>query len=152
MWLGCKFSPCSFGFVWLISRTFSANEQYFSLTPNQPTVLSVTAYETNRLKRTWRITAGGSLASQRICSVCLRVRTLRLHLMTQPFAIATFITSLIATLMYKYFHMTTISNGDSLKIKKPFPISYSFVLQKALFLLPKKLNILNFDQICTRDY
>jgi len=32
-------------FVWLISRTFSANEQYFSLTTNQPTVLSAMAYQ-----------------------------------------------------------------------------------------------------------
>jgi len=32
-------------FAWLISRTFSANEQYFSLTINQPTVLSVMAYQ-----------------------------------------------------------------------------------------------------------
>ena len=31
-------------FVWLISRTFLANEQYFSLTINQSTVLSVMAY------------------------------------------------------------------------------------------------------------
>ena len=31
-------------FAWLISRTFSTNEQYFSLTTNQPTVLSVMAY------------------------------------------------------------------------------------------------------------
>ena len=30
-------------FAWLISRTFSANEQYFSLPTNQPTVLLVTA-------------------------------------------------------------------------------------------------------------
>jgi len=32
-------------FAWLISRTFSANEQYFSLTTNQPTVLSAMAYQ-----------------------------------------------------------------------------------------------------------
>jgi len=32
-------------FVWLISRTFSANEQYFSLTTNQPTVLLAMAYQ-----------------------------------------------------------------------------------------------------------
>ena len=32
-------------FAWLISRTFSANEQYFSLTTNQPTVFSVMAYQ-----------------------------------------------------------------------------------------------------------
>jgi len=31
-------------FAWLISRTFSANEHYFSLTINQPTVLSAMAY------------------------------------------------------------------------------------------------------------
>jgi len=34
--------PCLLGLVWFISRTFSANEQYFFLTPNQPTVLSAT--------------------------------------------------------------------------------------------------------------
>jgi len=38
-------SPCSLGLVWLISRTFSANEYYFSLTPNQSTVLSVMTYQ-----------------------------------------------------------------------------------------------------------
>ena len=32
-------------FAWLISRTFSANEQYFSLITNQPTVLSAMAYQ-----------------------------------------------------------------------------------------------------------
>ena len=32
-------------FAWLISRTFLANEQYFSLTTNQPTVLSAMAYQ-----------------------------------------------------------------------------------------------------------
>ena len=32
-------------FAWLISRTFSANDQYFSLTTNQPTVLSAMAYQ-----------------------------------------------------------------------------------------------------------
>ena len=32
-------------FAWLISRTFSANEQYFPLTTNQPTVLSAMAYQ-----------------------------------------------------------------------------------------------------------
>jgi len=32
-------------FAWLISRTFSVNEQYFSLTTNQPTVLSAMAYQ-----------------------------------------------------------------------------------------------------------
>ena len=32
-------------FAWLINRTFSANEQYFSLTTNQPTVLSAMAYQ-----------------------------------------------------------------------------------------------------------
>ena len=31
--------------AWIISRTFSANEQYFSLTINQPTVLSAMAYQ-----------------------------------------------------------------------------------------------------------
>ena len=32
-------------FAWLISRTFSANEQYFSLTTNQQTILSAMAYQ-----------------------------------------------------------------------------------------------------------
>jgi len=32
-------------FASLISRTFSANEHYFSLTTNQPTVLSAMAYQ-----------------------------------------------------------------------------------------------------------
>jgi len=35
-----------------MSRTFSANEQYFSLTPNQPTVLLAMAYQPNKPKRT----------------------------------------------------------------------------------------------------
>ena len=34
-------------FAWLISPTFSVNVQYFSLTINQPTVLSVMAYQPN---------------------------------------------------------------------------------------------------------
>jgi len=34
-------------FAWLISRTFSANKQYFSLITNQPTVLSAMAYQPN---------------------------------------------------------------------------------------------------------
>ena len=37
-------SPCTFRLVWLISRIFSANEYYFSLTLNQPIVLSVMVY------------------------------------------------------------------------------------------------------------
>jgi len=32
-------------FAWLINRTFSANEQYFSLSTNQSTVLSAMAYQ-----------------------------------------------------------------------------------------------------------
>jgi len=32
-------------FAWLISRTFSANEQYFSLTTNQPIVPSAMTYQ-----------------------------------------------------------------------------------------------------------
>jgi len=32
-------------FAWLISRTFSANEHYFSLITNQPTVPSAMAYQ-----------------------------------------------------------------------------------------------------------
>jgi len=35
-------------FVWLISRTFSANEQYFSLTTNQLTKLSAMAYQPSK--------------------------------------------------------------------------------------------------------
>ena len=42
-----KYAPCLLGLVWLISRIFSANEQYFSLTSNQPTVLSAMAYQPN---------------------------------------------------------------------------------------------------------
>ena len=34
-------------FVWLISRTFSANEHYFCLTTNQPTVFSAMTYQPN---------------------------------------------------------------------------------------------------------
>ena len=34
-------------FAWLISRIFSVNEQYFSLTTNQPIVLSAMAYQPN---------------------------------------------------------------------------------------------------------
>ena len=48
-------SSCLFGLVWLISRIFSANKQYFSLTSNQPTILSVMAYQPNKPKRTWRL-------------------------------------------------------------------------------------------------
>ena len=35
-------------FVWFISRTFSANEQYFSLTTNQPTVFSAITYQPSK--------------------------------------------------------------------------------------------------------
>ena len=45
---------CSFGRIWLISHGLSGNEQYFSLIPNQPTVLSVMAYKPNQPKRTGR--------------------------------------------------------------------------------------------------
>ena len=48
-------SSCSFGLVWLINRTFSANKQYFSLTSNQPTVLSTMVYQPNKPKRTGRV-------------------------------------------------------------------------------------------------
>jgi hypothetical protein len=34
-------------FAWLISRTFSVNEQYFSLTTNQRTVLSAMTFQPN---------------------------------------------------------------------------------------------------------
>ena len=47
-------------FAWLISRIFSANEQYFSLTTNQPTVLSTIAYQPNE--------QGKSCADSRNCS------------------------------------------------------------------------------------
>ena len=46
--------PYSFGFVWLISRIFSVNEQYFSLKLNQSTVLSVMAYQPDKPKRPGR--------------------------------------------------------------------------------------------------
>ena len=39
------YTGASYIHVWFISRTFSANEQYFSLTTNQPTVLSAMAYQ-----------------------------------------------------------------------------------------------------------
>jgi len=35
-------------FAWFISRIFSANEQYFSLITNQPTVLSAMAYQPSK--------------------------------------------------------------------------------------------------------
>jgi len=38
---------CSLARIWLLSHGLSANEQYFSLTPNQPTVLSAMAYKQN---------------------------------------------------------------------------------------------------------
>jgi len=44
-----------------LSRTFSANKQYFSFTPNQPTVLSAMAYQPNKPKRTGRILKKDSL-------------------------------------------------------------------------------------------
>ena len=47
-------AACSLGRIWLISHDLSANEQYFSLTPNQPTILSVMAYKPNEPKRTGR--------------------------------------------------------------------------------------------------
>ena len=50
-----QISPCSLELVWLISRTFSANEQYFSFIPNQPIVLSAMAYQPNKPRRTGRI-------------------------------------------------------------------------------------------------
>ena len=40
--------------LWLISRIFSANEQYFSLTQNQPTILLAMSYQPNKSKRTGR--------------------------------------------------------------------------------------------------
>ena len=38
-------------FAWLISRNFSANEQYFSFITNQLTVLSVMAYQLKSKKQ-----------------------------------------------------------------------------------------------------
>ena len=49
------YSACSFCRIWLISYGLSANEQYFSLTTNQPTVLSAMAYQSNKPKRTGRL-------------------------------------------------------------------------------------------------
>jgi len=43
-------SACLLGHIWLISHDLSDNEQYFSLTPNQPTVLSAMAYKPNQPK------------------------------------------------------------------------------------------------------
>ena len=45
-------SVCSLGRIRLISHSLSANEQYFSLTLNQPTLLSAMAYKPNKPKRT----------------------------------------------------------------------------------------------------
>ena len=46
---------------------FSANEQYFSLAPNQPTILSAMAYQPNKSKRTGRVkTSRQPLNLQRI--------------------------------------------------------------------------------------
>jgi len=52
----------SFGRIRLISHGLSANEQYFSLTPNQPIVLSTMTYQPNKPKQTGRIFlyAGGA--------------------------------------------------------------------------------------------
>ena len=47
-----KRTACSLGCISLISHGLSANKQYFSLTPNQPTVLSAMAYKLNKPKRT----------------------------------------------------------------------------------------------------
>ena len=44
----------SLGRIWLINYDLLVNEQYFSLTPNQPTVLSTMAYKPNKPKRTER--------------------------------------------------------------------------------------------------
>ena len=48
-------SACSSVRIWLINHGLSANKQYFSLTQNQSTVLSVMAYKPNKPKRTGRI-------------------------------------------------------------------------------------------------
>jgi len=42
------------GLIWLINRTFSVNEQYFSLTPNQLIVLSAMIYQSNKPKQMGR--------------------------------------------------------------------------------------------------
>ena len=49
-------SACSAACIRLISLGLSVNEQYFSLTPNQPTVFLVMAYKPNKLTRTGRLT------------------------------------------------------------------------------------------------
>jgi len=54
--LSCGHMNASFN--WLISRIFSVNEQYFSLTTNQSTVLSVMTYHPSEQSRTQQQTAG----------------------------------------------------------------------------------------------
>ena len=48
-WVPDRPAACSFGRIWLISHGLSANEHYFSLTPNQPTILSAMTYKLNEL-------------------------------------------------------------------------------------------------------
>ena len=48
------YTECSFGRIWFISHGLSTNEQYFSLTPNQSTVLSAMVYKLSQPKRTRR--------------------------------------------------------------------------------------------------
>ena len=43
------------GRVWLVNNGLSTNEQYFSLIPNQSSILSAMIYQPNKLKRTGRI-------------------------------------------------------------------------------------------------
>ena len=50
-------------FAWLIGRTFSANEQYFSLITNQPTVLSAMAYQPNEQGTGWEEARGQVVAA-----------------------------------------------------------------------------------------
>ena len=54
-------------FAWLISCTFSANEQYFSLTTNQPTIFLAMTYQPSEQgnyqeKRPWKGGRGISIS------------------------------------------------------------------------------------------
>jgi len=56
----------SLGRIWLISYDLSVNEQHFSLTPNQPTVLSAMAYKSNKPKQKWRSLSSHVIVRPRI--------------------------------------------------------------------------------------
>jgi hypothetical protein len=49
-------------FAWLISHTFSANEQYFSLTTNQRTIFSAMTFQAN--EQGIRTCAQGAISMQ----------------------------------------------------------------------------------------